>query len=47
MTIAHKAAREHSEKCGFIVFPPLFPGSAGFGGRVRSLDTELSEQGGA
>lgn len=42
-----KAASEHSGKCGFILFSSLFPGSPGSGGRVRSLDKELSEQGGA
>lgn len=47
MTIDSKAASECSGKCGFILFPSLFPGSPGSGGRVGSLDTELSEQGGA
>lgn len=47
MTIDSKAASECSGKCGFILFPSLFPGSPGSGGRVGPLDTELSEQGGA
>lgn len=47
VTIDCKAAGECPGKCGFILFPSLFPGSPGSGGRVGSLDTELSEQGGA
>ena len=48
MTIdCREAENEHFGKCRFTVFPSLFSGSSGFGGRVGSLDAKLSEQGGA
>lgn len=42
-----EAENVHFGTCRFIMFPSLFSGSSGFGGRVGSLDTKLSEQGGA
>lgn len=48
MTIGcREAENEHFGKCKFILFPSLFSGSSCYGGCVGSLDTKLSEQGGA